>query len=158
MELLARQYPDGHRPAISTIHAVLDRRGLVKHRKGRKNKAAGTVLTNSERPNDLRYADHKGELMLTDQRYCYLLTVTDYANRCLFAVEALQSTNKVTAFTLLERVFRENGMPSAIRTDNAVPFASPNAQFNVLVASVVARSGGAFCGLGVRRCACDRFG
>ena len=32
-------YPDVHRPAISTIHAVLDRHGLVKHRKGRRNKA-----------------------------------------------------------------------------------------------------------------------
>ncbi|MFT3987956.1 helix-turn-helix domain-containing protein [Aestuariivirga sp.] len=42
-EPLARRYPDVHRPAISTIHAVLDRRGLVKHRKGRKNKAVGTV-------------------------------------------------------------------------------------------------------------------
>jgi putative transposase len=41
------------RPAISTIHAVLDRRGLVKHRKGRKNGAVGTVSTNSEQPNDL---------------------------------------------------------------------------------------------------------
>jgi putative transposase len=52
-ELLARRYPDVHRPAISTIHAVLDRRGLVKHRKGRKNKAVGAVLSNSEQPNDL---------------------------------------------------------------------------------------------------------
>ena len=34
MELLARRYPDVHRPAISTIHAVLDRHGLVKHRRG----------------------------------------------------------------------------------------------------------------------------
>jgi putative transposase len=50
MELLARRYPDMHRPAISTIHAVLDRRGLVKHRKGRKNKAVGTALSNSEQP------------------------------------------------------------------------------------------------------------
>src|ERR671911_277348 len=29
-ERLARLYPDVHRPAISTVHAVLDRHGLVK--------------------------------------------------------------------------------------------------------------------------------
>jgi putative transposase len=106
---LARRYPDVHRPAISTIHAVLNRRGLVKHRNGRKNKAVGTVLTNSEQPNDLWFADYKGEFMLTDRRYCYPLTITDYASRYLFAVEALQSTKEVTAFTVFERVFRENG-------------------------------------------------
>ena len=29
-ERLARLYPDVHTPAISTVHAVLDRHGLVK--------------------------------------------------------------------------------------------------------------------------------
>jgi putative transposase len=136
MELLARRYPDVHRPAISTIHAVLDRHGLVKHRKGRRNKATGTVLSNTEQPNDLWCADYKGEFMLADRRYCYPLTITDYASRYLFAVEALQSTKEVTAFTVFERVFRENGMPGAIRTDNGVPFASPNALFNLSKLSV----------------------
>jgi hypothetical protein len=31
-EKLARLYPDVHTPAISTVHAVLDRHGLVKRR------------------------------------------------------------------------------------------------------------------------------
>lgn len=136
MELLARRYPDVHRPAISTIHAVLDRHGLVKHRKGRRNRATGTVLCDTEQPNDLWCADYKGEFMLADRRYCYPLTITDYASRYLFAVEALQSTKEVTAFTVFERVFRENGMPRAIRTDNGVPFASPNALFNLSKLSV----------------------
>jgi putative transposase len=48
----------------------------------------------------------------------------------------LQSTKEVTAFTVFERVFRENGMPAAIRTDNGVPFASPNALFNLSKLSV----------------------
>jgi putative transposase len=119
-ELLARRYPDAHRPAISTIHAVLDRRGLVKHRKGRKNKAVGTVLSNSEQPNDLWCADYKGEFMLADRRYCYPLTITDHASRYLFAVEALESTKEINAFTVFERVFKENGLPNAIRTDNVL--------------------------------------
>jgi putative transposase len=136
MELLSRRYPDVHRPAISTIHAVLDRHGLVKPRRGRKHKAVGTVLSNTEQPNDLWCADYKGEFMLTDRRYCYPLTITDYASRYLFAVEALESTKEVNAFTVFERAFRENGMPKAIRTDNGVPFASPNALFNLSKLSV----------------------
>jgi putative transposase len=59
MELLARRYPDVHRPAISTIHAVLDRHGLVKHRKGCRNRATGTGLCGTEQPNDLWCADYK---------------------------------------------------------------------------------------------------
>jgi len=136
MALLARRYPDIHRPAISTIHAVLDRHGLVKRRKGRKNKATGTVLSESREPNDLWCADYKGEFMLADRRYCYPLTITDHASRYLFAVEALESTKEINAFTVFERVFRENGLPTAIRTDNGVPFASPNALFNLSKLSV----------------------
>jgi putative transposase len=136
VELLARRYPDIHRPAISTIHAVLDRHGLVKRRKGRKNKATGTVLTQSQEANDLWCADYKGEFMLADRRYCYPLTITDHASRYLFAVEALESTKEINAFTVFERVFRENGLPKAIRTDNGVPFVSPNALFNLSKLSV----------------------
>ncbi len=136
LELLARRYPDVHRPAISTIHAVLDRHGLVKHRKGRRSKAAGTALSHALAPNDLWCADYKGEFMLADKRYCYPLTITDQASRYLFAVEALDSTKEINAFTVFERVFRENGLPTAIRTDNGVPFASPNALFNLSKLSV----------------------
>lgn len=119
---LARTYPDIHRPAISTIHAVLDRRGLVKRRKRRKNKAADTVLTESRAANDLWCADYKGKFMLANRRYCYPLTITDHSSRYLFAVEALESTRRINAITASERVRRENGLPKAIRTDNGVPF------------------------------------
>ncbi len=38
-ERLRRLYPDVHTPAISTVHAVLDRHGLVQRRKSRRHKA-----------------------------------------------------------------------------------------------------------------------
>ncbi len=44
---LTKRYPDFHCPAISTVHAVLDRHGLVKHRKRRRHKAQGTALSRS---------------------------------------------------------------------------------------------------------------
>jgi putative transposase len=55
LELLARRYPDVHRPAISTIHAVLNRHGLVKRREG--VRATGMGLSESREPYDLWYAD-----------------------------------------------------------------------------------------------------
>jgi len=135
-ERLRRLYPDVHTPAISTVHAVLDRHGLVKRRKHRRHRAEGTILSQAFEPNELWCADYKGEFMLADRRYCYPLTVTDYASRYLFACEALSTTKEAFAFTAFERVFKEFGLPKAIRTDNGVPFASPNALFNLSKLSV----------------------
>lgn len=90
-ELIGRKYPDLREPAVSTIHAVLDRHGFVQCRKRRRYRAEGTVLTPSIKPNDLWCTDFKGEFMLGDRRYCYPLTITDHASRYLFAVEALES-------------------------------------------------------------------
>lgn len=84
-EKLMRLHPHLHAPAVSTVHAVLDRHGLVKRRKRRRPRAQGTAPSQPDRPNDLWCADYKGELMLADKRYCYPLTVTDHESRFLFA-------------------------------------------------------------------------
>lgn len=136
LELLMRRYPDIKPPAKSTVHAVLDRHGLVKRRRPRRNKAMGTPLSLSKQPNDLWCVDYKGEFMLGDKRYCYPLTITDQTSRFLLACEALETTKEQFAFTVFERVFKEFGLPKAIRTDNGVPFASPNALFNLSKLSV----------------------
>ena len=135
-ERLSRLYPDVHTPAISTVHAVLDRHGLVKRRTRRRNKATGTALGVPRQPNDLWCADYKGEFMLADRRYCYPLTITDAASRYVFACEALSTTKKAYAFPVFEAVFKRFGLPKAIRTDNGVPFASPNSLFNLSKLSV----------------------
>jgi hypothetical protein len=46
------------------------------------------------------------------------------ASRYLLCCEALETTKETYAFTVLERVFKDFGLPLAIRTDNGVPFAS----------------------------------
>ena len=43
---------------------------------------------------------------------------------------------KTRPLTAFERLFRERGLPRAIRSDNGVPFASPNALFNLSKLSV----------------------
>jgi putative transposase len=135
-ERLSRLYPDVHTPAISTVHAVLDRHNLVKRRTRRRNRATGTALCVPSQPNDLWCADYKGEFMLADHRYCYPLTITDSASRYVFACEALSTTKEAYAFRVFEAVFKRFGLPKAIRTDNGVPFASPNSLFNLSKLSV----------------------
>lgn len=136
-ELLIRRLAGDVRvPAISTIHAVLDRHGLVKRMNKRRQRANGTPLSAGLAPNDLWCADYKGEFQLGNKAYCYPLTVTDHASRYLLLCEALESTREELAFTAFERLFKERGLPGAIRSDNGVPFASPNALFNLSKLSV----------------------
>lgn len=123
-------------PAKSTIHAVLDRNGLVVPRGRVRRRAEGTELSQSTNPNDLWCADYKGEFMLGNKEYCYPLTITDHASRYLLTCEGLSTTKEIYAFTVFEKTFKEYGLPRAIRTDNGVPFASANALFNLSKLSV----------------------
>src|SRR6195256_2882584 len=111
-ERLLRKLPNDVRvPACSTIHAIMDRHGLVTRQRRSRTKT--------------------GEFMLGDKRYCYPLTVTDHASRYLLLCEAMESIKEQGAFTAFECLFKERGLPQAIRSDNGVPFASPNGLFNL---------------------------
>ncbi len=133
---LIKQYPMIKSPAISTVHAVLDRHGLVKRRKRRRHKAQGTLLIAAHEPNGLWCADYKGEFKLGNKQYCYPLTITDYRSRYLLTCEGVASTRSDFAVTIFERTFKDFGLPQAIRTDNGPPFAAPNALFGLSRLSV----------------------
>ena len=133
---LIREFPMIKPPAVSTVHAVLDRNGLVIRRKRRRHKAEGTPLNAAAEPNGLWCADYKGEFKLGNKQYCYPLTISDYRSRYLLACEGMASTKADFALAVFERTFKEFGLPRAIRTDNGIPFASPNALFGLSKLSV----------------------
>ena len=136
-EKLRRLHSDIQLPAISTVHAVLDRHGLVSRGRNRRyQKAQGTLLSQPKHPNDLWCADYKGEFMLADRRYCYPLTITDFSSRYLLCCDALSTTKQEYAFSVFERTFKDFGLPRAIRSDNGSPFASRSAFFGLSKLSV----------------------
>ncbi len=135
-EKLKRRHSAITLPAISTVHAVLDRHGMVTRGRHRLYKAQGTTLSTPTQANDLWCADYKGEFMLADRRYCYPLTISDFASRYLISCEALATTKARYAFTVFERVFKDFGLPLAIRTDNGTPFASGGSFFGLTKLSV----------------------
>ena len=96
----------------------------------------GPRSSTPQRPNDLWCADYKGEFMLADKRYCYPLTISDFASRYLISCDALSTTKETYAFTVFERAFKDFGLPKGIRTDNGVPFASPHSLFGLSKLSV----------------------
>jgi transposase InsO family protein len=134
--LLKRLAGDVRVPAKSTIHAVLDRHGLVGRARKRRNRAQGTPLSEALSPNELWCTDFKGEFKLGNGQYCYPLTVTDQASRKLLLLEALGSTKEAPVLQAFHRLFQDQGLPAAIRSDNGLPFASPNGLYDLSRLSV----------------------
>jgi len=78
-------------------------------------------------PNDVWSTDFKGQFRLTNGELCYPLTAQDAFSRFVIGTTALSSTASVPVEIAFTRHFQEYGLPSVIRSDNGVPFASPSA-------------------------------
>ncbi len=90
-ERLLRRFARIPIPAKSTIHAVLDRHGLVERRGRSRHRAHGTALSLGQKPNELWCTDYKGEFLLGNHQYCYPLTVTGSYGRPRWCARASRS-------------------------------------------------------------------
>ena len=125
LDWLEPRYPELELPAISTAGDLLARHGLVKKRRRRRHyQHPGVVPAVTTQPNDLWTTDFKGHFRTRDGIYCYPLTILDLHSRYLLACHGLLSTKGNGVRPVFDRVFREYGLPCAIRTDNGVPFAT----------------------------------
>lgn len=122
---LAVRRPELMLPAVSTAGDLLKRHGFVKRRRRRHRWVhPGAPELVAAAPNDLWTADFKGHFRTGDGVYCYPLTIADQHSRYLLGCTALESIRTEHAKPIFERLFRDVGLPSAIRTDNGAPFAS----------------------------------
>jgi len=122
--LLENKDPNETWPAISTVGTWFKKYGLVKHRKYRKRVSPyEEPFLECKNPNDIWSADYKGQFRTKDSRVCYPLTISDNKSRYLFACEALRGPRYVESKRVFKHVFREYGLPLAIRIDNGIPFA-----------------------------------
>jgi len=113
----------GKWPAASTIGELFKRHGLVKKRRLRKKVAAHSEpLKHCHGPNAVWSADFKGQFHLKNGRYCYPLTVTDNYSRYLLGCDGFESPSCENTIKSFHKIFMENGLPDAIRTDNGQPF------------------------------------
>jgi putative transposase len=122
---LEKDFPGVRLPARSTMNAILDRHGLLRKRRRRNHWLhPGAVPVETDRPNQVWPMDFKGQFKMRNGEYCYPLTVTDHYSRSLLACHGLPSVKGEGVKPLLQKLFREVGLPEAIRTDNGSPFAS----------------------------------
>lgn len=122
---LSERAPQEVWPAPSTIGELLRRRGLTQARKRRHHAVPNAdALKVPVAANDLWCIDFKGWFRTGDGARCDPLTVSDAFSRYLLCAQALARPDYAGCRAQLERVFREYGLPRAIRSDNGAPFAS----------------------------------
>ena len=112
-------------PAPSTAGDILDRAGLVRRRKRRRSASPWSEpFAAAESPNDVWSIDLKGWFRTGNGVRIDPLTVQDAASRYLLVCNGLMRPRGPEVRRVLERAFREYGLPRAIRSDNGPPFAS----------------------------------
>lgn len=112
-------------PAASTVGDLYSREKLVKPRPRTRNWShPGRSPVRVGEPNDLWTIDFKGDFRMGDRQRCYPLTIADFHSRFLLVCQGLGSTAHAGARAVVERAFREYGLPRAIRSDNGGPFAT----------------------------------
>lgn len=122
---LQRERPGVGWPAASTIGELLRRQGLAHGRKPRRRTPAySQPLAHAAGPNAVWCADFKGWFLCGDGTRCDPLTCTDAYSRYLLRCRAVEKADGAHVRAVFEAMFREYGLPEAIRTDNGSPFAS----------------------------------
>jgi transposase InsO family protein len=132
--VLAAAQPALAWPAPSTITTLLDRAGLVRHRRRRHGTGALGDLDGArgpagpvDAPNALWTMDYKGQFRTGDGHWCYPLTVVDAYSRFLLACVAHSTPDTDATHAVLAACFRRYGLPTAILSDNGPPFGAPRA-------------------------------
>lgn len=121
---LKRRYPEIHFPAISTLAYWLKKEGLVEQRKKRLKVPPYTKpFSGCRAPNDVWSIDYKGQFYMKNSRVCYPLTISDNFSRFILGCKALEGPRYNSTRCYIESIFREYGLPDAIRNDNGTPFA-----------------------------------
>jgi putative transposase len=121
---LKRKYPELDFPAVSTIAYWLNKEGLVERRKKRLHVPPYTQpFCACDAPNDVWSIDYKGQFHMKNGRLCYPLTLSDNFSRFILGCQGLEGPRHDPTRHCVEAIFREYGLPLAIRFDNGTPFA-----------------------------------
>ena len=125
-----RYYAQKKRPSLvmpseTTVSNIIAREGFRRRKpKRRKPGHPGKPIYVTKAPNDLWTTDFKGEFKTRDGRYCYPLTIMDEHTRFIIKIKGLRSTKQKPVIQVFKEVFKQYGLPRAIKSDNGNPFAS----------------------------------
>lgn len=112
-------------PARSTIADILARHDRVRRRRSRTHwKHPGAAPLQTTAPNQVWTIDFKGQFRTRDGVHSYPLTIVDHFSRYVLCCQSFPDVKAIGVFRELRHLFRQHGLPDAIRSDNGAPFAS----------------------------------
>ena len=120
----------GQTVSESSFKRVLERAGLTEKRRRRQPAQMAGRLWSQRRgqvPNEVWTVDFKGWWYDRQGQRCEPLTVRDEYSRYLLALRRVPNARTTTVRQCFEELFRQHGLPGAIRSDNGVPFAQVQA-------------------------------
>lgn len=126
--LFEKAYPNLEAPSLSSVNRVLSKANLVRKRRIKSATCDSRRLHQRIIPkevNDVWAIDFKGWWKSSGE-ICEPLTVRDLVSRKLLCVKLMRSKDSAAVRAVLTDVFKKYGLPKVIRSDNGVPFASPN--------------------------------
>lgn len=106
-------------PAVSTVHAVLQRHGRIGPRRGGE---PADQRFEKPAPNLLWQMDFKGWVRLGNGSRCHPLTIIDDHSRYTPCLKACADQQKPTVQAHLETTFGRYGLPNALFVDNGAPW------------------------------------
>lgn len=106
--------------AASTVHAIVQRHGLVSPEESDKRKAFQRF--EHAQPNELWQMDFKGHVPLQDGARCHPLTVLDDHSRYNLCLRACANEQGHSVQAALTDTFRCYGLPQWMITDNGAPW------------------------------------
>ena len=107
-------------PCARTFNNVFQRHGLIE----RADSQAATPYERFEKsaPNEMWQADFKGHFAMANGYRCHTLNILDDHSRFNLCVEALQGETFGDVKPVMERLFREHGLPFSFLCDNGNPW------------------------------------
>ncbi len=115
-------------PSESSFKRILDKAGLVEHRRRMPAEQATRLQTpaKAERPNHVWTIDFKGWWYTRNRTRFEPLTIRDEFSRYVLCAQALDDARTDTVRRQMTSVFERYGLPEVIRSDNGSPFAACN--------------------------------
>lgn len=126
--VLERTVSPGDLPSESSFKRILDKAGLVEHRRRMPAQHATRLQTpaKAQRPNHVWTIDFKGWWYTRNRTRFEPLTIRDDFSRYILCAQALDDARSETVRQQMIRVFERHGLPEVIRSDNGSPFAACN--------------------------------
>jgi putative transposase len=124
-QILLSKAPADPWPSPSTIGEILHRHGLTRpQRRVQRTPPWTAPLAHATKPNAVWSVDFKGWFRTRDGIRCDPLTMSDAFSRFILCSDVVPRPDENHVRPRMESVFREFGLPDAIRSDNGTPFAS----------------------------------